>query len=91
MIITLLLNLVILLIGGLFSFLPQVTALPTIAGASMDTAVTTVYGLIHGMLTAMPFLQIVWYCLLWYYGIKITLLTWPFIRWFINLIRGAGS
>jgi len=91
MIISMFLNLIAILIGGLFSFLPQVTELPTIGGVSMDTAVLTVYGLIHGMLEAMPFLGIVWSCLLWYYGIKFTLLAWTFIRWFINLVRGAGS
>lgn len=79
------------MIGGLFSFLPVVTELPSIYGASMDTAVSTVFGLINGFLNAMPFLGIVWACLLWYYGIKTTLITISFVRWFIGLVRGSGS
>lgn len=47
MIINLLINLVVLLIGAIFSWLPQVTTLPTIGGYDIDTALVTGIGYFH--------------------------------------------
>ena len=41
MIVNLLINLVVLIIGSIFSWLPQVTTLPTIGGFDIDSAMVT--------------------------------------------------
>jgi len=88
MIISLFLTLISYMLNVVFSWLPKVTTLPTIAGVNIDTAFTTFSGIMHGVIDALPPMEIVLQCLLWYYGIKISLLTWEFVRWLIKLIRG---
>lgn len=77
-------------INAFFSWLPQVTALPVIAGVSTDDAVSLVFDIMRGLIEALPPIATVWYGLLFIYGVKLTLLTWTFIRWVIGLIRGGS-
>jgi len=88
MIITLLLNVVVYIVNVAFSWLPTVSNLPVISGFDMDNAMMVVSGFLHGAIEALPPMAIVITCLMWYYGIKMTLLTWNFIQWVIKLIRG---
>ena len=47
MIVNLFLNLIVLFIGAIFSWLPQVTTLPMIAGYDIDTALVSGMGQFH--------------------------------------------
>lgn len=73
MITNLLINLVVLILGAIFSWLPQVTKLPTINGYDIDTALVTGVGQLHTfMITFWP-LQYMFYGFLFimgYYALK---------------------
>jgi len=47
MIINLFLNVIVLFIGAIFSWLPPITALPSIANFDLDTALTNGMGMVH--------------------------------------------
>lgn len=51
MLINLVLNVIVLFIGALFSWLPAVTALPTIAGFNIDAALVTGIGSFNRFIT----------------------------------------
>lgn len=73
MIIAFLFNLIVLLIGAVFSLLPQVTALPTIGGYDIDGALVTGMGEVNAFFTAFWFLKymfIGFLVLMSYYSLK---------------------
>lgn len=47
MIVMLILNVLVLILGAVFSWLPQVTTLPSIVGFDIDTALVTGVGQMH--------------------------------------------
>lgn len=66
-------------LNALFSWLPQVTALPTVFGFNSDTALSTVFGYWNGFIQVVWPLEIVWYWILFYYFFRISLLGLKFI------------
>lgn len=73
MIINLLINLVVLILGSVFSMLPQVTTLPTIGGYDIDSALVTGVAQLHVFYTSFWPIQdmfLGFVALMAYYGIK---------------------
>lgn len=78
MIVTLLLNILVLIIGVIFSWLPDVTTLPAILGYDIDGALTTGVGYAHTFFVTFWPLEILFQgflLLMLYYIIKITIRT----------------
>ncbi len=76
MILTLLLNFLVLIVGVVFSWLPKVTALPTINGYDIDAALVTGMGYVQTFFTTFWPLQIMFngfLVLMAYYIVKMTL------------------
>lgn len=76
MIINLLLNLLVLILGGIFSWLPEITTLPTIADYDIDTALVTGMGYFNSFATAVWPLKVLmqgFLFLLGYYLVKVAL------------------
>lgn len=76
MIINLLLNVVVLILGAIFSWLPQVTTLPTIVGYDIDTALTTGVGQLKTFMIAFWPIGIMFQgflVIMGYYAIKMVL------------------
>lgn len=76
MITTLLLNIIIMFVGALFFWLPQVTTLPTIMGYDIDTALVNGVGMLNTWLNAfwpMQYLIGGFLVLMGYYGLKMLL------------------
>lgn len=74
MLINLLLNALVMAVGAIFSWLPQVETLPTIAGYDIDAALVTGIGQVNTFLNAFWPLKIMFQgflFLLGYYAIKI--------------------
>jgi len=84
-------SIVVSVVNVAFSWLPKINALPTILNVNMDNAFSSIMGTLHGILYAMWPFQIVFYCLLWYYGIKFSILGIKFVTYIINIIRGSGA
>lgn len=73
MIINLLINLVILILGAIFSWLPVVTTLPQIGGYDIDGSLVTGIGYLHTFTTSFWPLQYMFNAFLFlmgYYSIK---------------------
>jgi len=76
MIINLILNVVVLILGAIFSWLPQVTVLPNIVGYDIDTALNNGIGQMYVFFNAFWPLEIMFQgflFLLGYYAIKMVL------------------
>lgn len=76
MLVNLLLGVVIVMLNALFSWLPSVTSLPTIAGYNLDSAVSTGMGYFYTYSTAFWYVGDVFagfLVLLTYYGVKMLL------------------
>ncbi len=76
MISNLVLNVIILFLGALFSWLPEVTTLPSVMGFDIDTALSTGVGQIKGILYTYWYLIYViggFLVLLGYFGTKLAL------------------
>ncbi len=58
MIVLLLINLIVIILGVIFSWLPQVTTLPEIGGYDIDTALSQGMGYVHSFFTTFWPLQI---------------------------------
>lgn len=74
MITNLLINLVVLILGAIFSWLPQVTTLPTINGYDIDGALVTGVGQLNVFMTTFWPIKYMFYGFLFlmgYYAIKI--------------------
>lgn len=84
MIISLLINLVLLIFGSLFSFLPVVTALPTIGGIDLDYYVRTGVGYFNFLASIFPPLTVV-------ASAAIIYLTWKLVMLGLKLILGHRS
>lgn len=84
MIINLLINLVVLIVGAVFSLLPIVTTLPTIGGYDIDSALSSGIGSFHVFATAFwPFQYIL--------DGFIFLMTYYIIKMVFKFIMGARS
>jgi hypothetical protein len=66
MIINMLINLVLLIFGALFSFLPKVTlaSLPYV-GSYISSSLIFIVGLWNGVLTTFPYAVVGWHVFLW--------------------------
>ena len=76
MIVNMLLNIIVLFLGAIFSWLPQVLVLPTIAGFDIDTALQTGLGQLNFFMDTFWPLYILmqgFLVLVGYYVIKMTL------------------
>lgn len=76
MIIAFLFNLIVLIIGAVFSLLPAVDKLPEIGGVDIDTELVTGIGQLHAFMTAFwPLIYIFggFLVILGYYGLKMGL------------------
>lgn len=74
MIIAFLFNLIVLIISAVFSILPQVTTLPTIAGFDIDAALVTGMGEVNAFFTAFWFAKYMFLgflVLMSYYSLKL--------------------
>lgn len=81
MIINLLLNVIVLFLGAIFSWLPQVTLLPNVAGADIDTALMTGVGQLNTFMNAFWPIYIMFQgfiFLMGYYAVKVV------VRFFIG-------
>jgi len=87
MIFTAIASMVVGLINFLVGFLPKVQSLP----AGMESAVVFVSSVWHGFLIAFPMFQITWSLLLWYFGIRLSILVFRLVLLGINLLRGSGA
>jgi len=65
------------ILNGIVSWIPHVDTIPF----GIDDALITLFGYWHGFLAVMWPLEIVWTCVLFYYGIKLILLGLKFIPW----------
>lgn len=77
MITTLILNIIIMFVGALFFWLPEITALPTIVGYDIDTALVNGVGNLNVWLNAFwPLKYMIggFLALMFYYGIKMVLI-----------------
>lgn len=79
MIIYFLLNFVVAMVTFIFDWLPKVTELPF----GLDAILVTTFGYWYGFLAVMWPLEVVWVCVLWYYGIKIGMI-------FVRMIPFVG-
>ncbi len=73
MIIILLINLVVLILGSIFSLFDQVTTLPTLFGFDIDAALVTGVGSLHSLFTTFWVLGDIFngfLALMSYYGLK---------------------
>jgi len=66
------------------AFFPEVTELPF----GMDEAFIIFVGGIKGLISLLPWMEIVWNCLLIALGVDILLFTWHWVHTIINLLRG---
>lgn len=76
MIINLFLNVVVLILGAVFSWLPQITTLPNIVDYDIDTALVTGVGQLKSFLQAMWPIGVMFQgflAILFYFTIKIIL------------------
>lgn len=74
MIIAFLFNLIVLIIGAIFSILPQVTTLPTIAGFDIDAALVSGMGEVNAFFNAFWFAKYMFggfLVLMSYYSLKL--------------------
>lgn len=74
MIITLILNVFVMFVGSVFSFLPAVTVLPTIGGYDIDTALVTGVGQLRLIMQSFWWLEVVFQGFLFlmgYYAVKL--------------------
>ena len=86
MLISLILNLIVLLVSFLTSFLPKVTTLPL----GLDATLTSIYGLYKGASTMFGFLNTAMTYLLVGIGMEMGYKTYQVLVRFINWIRGSG-
>lgn len=87
MILTLLISVVIAALDFLFSFFDLVTELPF----GMDEVLLSFMGYVHALIEVIPPLGTVWNVILSMLLVKLSLFLFPYLRWVVNLIRGAGS
>jgi len=78
MIISFILSAITGIIAGFLRLLPQVDALPTIGGVSMETSLVTAFGWWNDLIFYLWPLEIVWACVLWYIGINIGIMVAQF-------------
>ena len=86
MLISLILNLIVLLVSLLTSFLPKVTSLPL----GLDGTLITIYGLYKGASSMFGFLDMAMTYFLIGLGMEMGYKTYQVLVRFINWIRGAG-
>ncbi len=86
MLISLILNLIVLLVSFLTSFLPKVTTLPL----GLDSTLITIYGLYKGASTMFTFLNVAMTYFLVGIGMEVAYKTYQILVRFINWIRGSG-
>jgi hypothetical protein len=76
MLVTLLLNLIVAIIGAVFSNFPVVTTLPTIVGYDIDSALVNGVGYVYTYIDAFWYLKLIlegFFVLTTYYALKISL------------------
>lgn len=86
MLISLVLNLIVILVSFLTSFLPKVTTLPL----GLDSTLTTIYGFYRGASSMFAFLNTAMTYLLVGIGMEVSYKTYQILVRFINWIRGSG-
>lgn len=86
MLISLVLNLIVLLVSLLTSFLPKVTALPL----GLDNTLISIYGLYKGASSMFTFLNMAVTFMLVAIGMELGYKTYQILVRFINWIRGSG-
>lgn len=86
MLISLVLNLIVILVSFLTSFLPKVTTLPL----GLDNTLTTIYGFYRGASSMFAFLNTAMTYLLVGIGMEVSYKTYQILVRFINWIRGSG-
>lgn len=86
MLISLILNLIVILVSFLTSFLPKVTTLPL----GLDGTLTTIYGFYRGASSMFAFLNTAMTYLLVGIGMEVSYKTYQILVRFINWIRGSG-
>lgn len=84
MLITLLLNVVILILGAIFSWLPEVLTIPTIVGYDIDTALVNGIGQLNTFLDAMWPIKIM-------FGGFLVIMGYYFVKMVLKLFLGSRT
>ena len=86
MFITFILNIVVIVINFVFSFLPKVTTLPF----GLEATLTTVYGSYKAMTAIFPFLGVGIQLAVFAITIEVSYKVWQLVTKIVGWIRGSG-